>query len=715
MKVILAEKPSVARDIARIVGATQRKNGWLEGRGYQVTWAFGHLVNIAEPAVMCKDWGGQWNFAQLPMIPSSFQLTVNPNSSNQFDIISQLFKGCEEIINATDAGREGELIFRWIYRHSGCQKKFRRLWISDLTDESIRKGLSTLHEGHDFDHLGESAQCRAFADWMVGLNATRAYSIRNNQLYTVGRVQTPTLALIVNRQELINGFKKIYYYELYARTRNIAFRWEDKNGYKLERKEKAEKLKATLDGKPGEIVDIKKLKKSTKPPPLYDLTLLQKECHEKFLYTAKETLDFAQVLYERDKLITYPRTESRHLSEKMRPELPRILRNAPDELKPFAQKSLQRLESGHTPGKNYLDDKKLTDHHAIIPTNKKCQGHLDTNIKNVYFLIQKRFISIFHPDFVEDVTVITMNIDKECFKFKGAIPVEPGWKSIYIYQNTFQKKEQNLDKPLENGEKQDDGLAQNPIRQEMLHMINAKFEKGQTTTIDSLEIKEKETLPPKPFTDGTLLNAMRYVGRQVDDESLSAQLKDQGLGTQSTRAAIIERLIKSKYIFRKGKNLIPTEKGVHLINMVVTDLKSPEMTAQWEKKFSEIQDGTLKDSVFMREIQSFTEKIIPVIKESRPCNGLYSQKESFGICPKCRKGQIYEGKKAYYCSRYKEGCQFVLWRTMASKEITPTQVKKILKDGRSALIKGFKSKTGRTFQAMIELDSEYKTKFCFDT
>jgi len=694
MKVIIAEKPSVGRDIARVLGANQKRDGWLEGNGYQVTWAFGHLVSIAEPSVMCKAWGGKWKFSQLPMIPPTFQLTTNQSGNKQFNVIGKLFNNCEEIINATDAGREGELIFRWIYRHSKCDKPFNRLWISDLTDASIQAGMNALYKGEDFDHLGQSAQCRAFADWIVGLNATRAYSIKNGQLYTVGRVQTPTLALIVNRQKIIEGFEKCYYYELYAKTKNVAFRWEDKNGYKIEAKNKAQSLKSSLEGKPGEIVNVKKTKKKTSSPPLYDLTLLQKECNEKFGYTAQQTLEYAQALYEKQKLISYPRTESRHLSEQIRPELPFILKSAPDHLRGLAKKSFDRIQSGHKLGKNYINDKKLTDHHAIIPTKKKLEGRLDVNLENVYMLVQRRFISIFYPDFVEDVTEITMHIEREVFKCKGARSAEIGWREVYQKPVT-DKTKSDLDQPL--------------VRQEVADMLEAQFKKGQVLSIDTLEIQEKETSPPKPFTDGTLLNAMRYIGRQVDDDTLAAHLKDQGLGTQATRATIIERLIKSKYILRKGKALMATNKAIQLIDTVNPDLKSAEMTAQWEHKLTKIQDGDLHDADFMKEIKSFTEDVILAIKNSNaPGNTI-----NFGTCPMCKKGQVYEGKKSYYCSRYREGCQFVLWATIASKKLDPVQVQKLIKDGKSDFIKDFTSKKGHPFSAMVEFDEDFKTRFCF--
>jgi len=711
MKVILAEKPSVARDIARVLLANQKKDGWLEGNGYQVTWAYGHLVTIAEPSVMCKQWGGRWAFSQLPMIPPTFQLTTSPSGNKQFQVIAKLFNNCEEIINATDAGREGELIFRWIYKYSECQKPFKRLWISDLTDASIQAGLDSLYAGQDFDHLGQSAQCRAFADWIVGLNATRAYTISNGQLCTVGRVQTPTLALIVNRQKIIDGFEKCYYYELYAKTKNVLFRWEDKDGYKIEKKDTAEDLKKSLEGKDGKIVKIKQSKRKTSPPSLYDLTLLQKECNEKFGYTAKQTLEYAQALYEKQKLISYPRTESRHLSENIRPELPSILRSAPDNLKHLAVKSIKHLELGYNLGKNYINDKKLTDHHAIIPTKKKLQGRLDANLENIYMLIQKRFIAIFYPDFVEDVTEITMHIEQEVFMFKGARPAVIGWRNIY--QKAVVDNAESSGQAEGEFKKKNSALGRYPVRSEVIDMLNAQFTQGQILSIDALEVQEKETSPPKAFTDGTLLNAMRYIGKQVDDDTLAAHLKDQGLGTQATRATIIERLVKSGYIVRKKKALIPTSKGIQLIDVVVSDLKSPEMTAQWEQKLTKIKDGNLSENDFMEEIKSFAERVISEIKNNDSLRGAVGGKVNFGRCPQCKQGQIYEGKKSYYCSRYREDCQFVLWSTIASKKLDPNQVKKIIKEGHSDLIEGFISKKKQSFNAMVELDKEFKTKFRF--
>ncbi len=694
MKVIIAEKPSVARDIARVVGANQRREGWLEGQGYQVTWAFGHLVTIAEPAVMSADWGGKWDFAQLPMIPAEFQLAPIDSGRKQFDIISRLFKDCDEIINATDAGREGELIFRWIYRYSKCDKPFKRLWISDLTDASIRQGLDKLTDGHEFDELGYSAQCRAYADWMVGLNATRAYSVRHGQLYTVGRVQTPTLALIVERHKLIQGFEKFYYYEVHAHARDVDFRWENKNGYKIETKSTAEKLKKKCEGQPGKITQIKRKKRKTGPSSLYDLTLLQKECNEKFGYTAKTTLQYAQALYEKHKLITYPRTESRHLSESMRDELPRVLQSAPTHLQPFAREAVERLKGGYKLGKAYINDKKLTDHHAIIPTSKPLKEQLDVNLMNVYDLIQRRFIAVFLTDYIEGVTDISLKINHETFVFKGSQPLELGWRRLYIKDFKFDQEP----------------LSQYPLRPEVKKMIAANFKVDEEIEISAVNVEEKETSPPKPYNDGTLLNAMRYIGRQVDDDSLAAQLKDQGLGTQATRAAVIERLIKSKYIYRKGKSIFPTEKGIQLIDVVVSDLKTPELTAQWEIKLSDIQEGRIRQEQFMTEIADFTRSFIPLIKNSRMSSG----REHYGKCPKCKDGVIYEGRKNFYCSEYRNGCDFVIWSTMASKRLPYEAIKQLIQDGKTDWVKGFTSKAGKPFDAKVRFDAQFKTQFTFE-
>lgn len=694
MKVVIAEKPSVARDIARVVGAAQKKDGWLEGNGYQVTWAYGHLITIAEPALMHESWGGKWNFKQLPMIPEQFKLTTVDNTQKQFNVIARLFDACDEIINATDAGREGELIFRWIYRHSKCDKPFKRLWISDLTDESIKEGLAKLIDGKEFDLLGHSAQCRSFADWMVGLNATRAYTIKCGELFTVGRVQTPTLALIVERYQLIQGFEKFYYYGLNAVAQNVTFRWKNKDGYKIEHKKEAEAIKKKCDGREGTIKDVKKSKRKVSAPSLYDLTLLQKECNEKFGYTAQKTLEYAQSLYETHKLITYPRTESRHLSEKMRKDLPYILKAAPETLRPFAKEAFLRLQNGLKLGKSYINDKKLTDHHAIIPTKKALQGSLNKDLNNVYALIQKRFIAIFLEEFAEDVRHITLVIEKENFEYRGSLVTDVGWRRIYM-------KNIKADVPL---------VEQYPQRDDVKVMMNAGFKKGQRVEIENVTLEEKEGAPPKLFTDGTLLNAMRYIGRQVDDGSIAAQLKDQGLGTQATRASIIERIIKSKYVYRKGKNLIPTEKGIRLINMVVEDLKSPNLTAEWEQKLSDIQEGRIDRSEFMKNIETFTRQFIPEISERY----INLSKETFGACPQCKKGQMYEGRKSFYCSRYKLGCDFVLWSNIARKKLTHDEARALFKVGKTPLIKGFKSKADKPFSAIVELDREFKTRFRFD-
>ncbi|MDP8213375.1 MAG: DNA topoisomerase, partial [Candidatus Zapsychrus exili] len=441
------------------------------------------------------------------------------------------------------------------------------------------------------------------------------------------------------------------------------------------------------------------------------LTLLQKECNEKFGYTANQTLEYAQDLYEKQKLISYPRTESRHLSENIRPELPSILHSAPDNLKHMAAKSIKHLELGYKLGKNYINDKKLTDHHAIIPTKKKLQGRLDKNLENIYMLIQKRFIAIFYPDFVEDVTEITMHIEQEVFMSKGARPAVIGWRNIY--QKAVVDNAEGLGQALDANSKKISALDRYPVRPEVIDMLSAEFTKGQILPIDALEVQEKETSPPKAFTDGTLLNAMRYIGKQVDDDTLAAHLKDQGLGTQATRATIIERLVKSNYIVRKKKALIPTDKGIQLIDVVVPDLKSPEMTAQWEQKLTEIKDGNLSENDFMGEIKSFAKGVISEIKNNHSLKGSVGGKMNFGTCPQCKQGQIYEGKKSYYCSRYKEGCQFILWSIIASKKLDSNQVKKIIKEGHSDLIEGFTSKKKQPFNAVVELDKEFKTRFVF--
>jgi DNA topoisomerase-3 len=702
--VIVAEKPSVARDIARVVGARRRGEGFVEGSGYVVTWALGHLVHFAEPDDYGPPWSECWAFSQLPIIPEHWKLKTERSTSAQFRVVKRLLNNpaTDQIICATDAGREGEHIFRLIYEYAGCTKSVQRLWVSSLTDQAIHRGLRQLQPAAAFDGLARAARTRAQADWLVGMNLTRAYTVHNNALCTIGRVQTPTLAMIVKRDRAIANFTKSYFYELVARLEEgFTTKYSRDGQTRIEAKEEAERLHRQLSPhRSGTATRIEKNIVNHRPPSLYDLTTLQRDANRRFGLTAAQVLDAAQTLYETHKLISYPRTESRHISEDMLNQLPGILETVEH---PQAVQARERLRQGHRLSKAYVDRTKLTDHHAILPTGQTPSPTLSPQLRHIYDLVLTRFVAMFLPDQVVEETTVTLDIGGATFIAKGSVELEAGWKVVESRQNENEAEGRQVIPPLT---------------------------RGQTVHVASLEVVEKETQPPRRYTDATLLSVMKHAGRDIEDDALAEAMKATGLGTPATRAEIIERLIRTGYVRRERKTLLSTEKGQALIDLVAAPLKSPELTAEWEQQLREVEDGTYSADTFYQSITTFIRELVPQVAggpalspmQAAPTNqrqlgqkvSTKSRQDSLGTCPMCGQGTIMEHAKAFGCSRYREGCRFTIWKVIAKKKLTGNQVAALLSQGHTKKLKGFTSKAGKKFAARLVLGEDCKMSFDFE-
>ena len=586
---VIAEKPSVGRDIARVLKCNQKGDGFLYSDEYVISWAIGHLATLKEP----EDYDPalkKWRMKDLPILPLEMGLKALPKTSKQLNLLKKMLtsKEISQIICATDSGREGELIFRYIYQWAKCNKPVKRLWISSLTDAAITDGLAKMKDGTEYDNLFASARCRAEADWLVGMNATRAFTLKYNDLLPMGRVQTPTLAILVNRHHEITAFVPENYWEVEA-----LFTTQPDGTYKgmyinadnetrIKTEEEAKALAEKVLAKQGIVESIETEEKRQLPPQLFDLTELQRECNRKLGLSAQKTLTIAQSLYEKHKLITYPRTDSRYLSQDIVPKLKPTLEALPE---PYAEHAAKVLALPKLPTTSRIvNDKKVTDHHAIIPTgSKKPLTGLTADEKNVYDRILRNFISVFFDAYVYDVTTVITRVEGETFQSKGKIDRKLGWKQVYSHEKEAPATDEEPLPPLTQGE-------------------------AVTTT--EANVLHKKTQPPKPYTEATLLSAMEHAGRFVDDEELKEALKASGLGTPATRAAMIEKLISSGYIERKKKSLIPTEKGIRLISIVPPEMKQPETTGKWEKGLTRIAGGELDDKKFMDSIKRYVTYLV---------------------------------------------------------------------------------------------------------
>lgn len=659
---IVAEKPSVGKDIAKVLKCNKKGDGCLIGNDYIVSWAIGHLIELCDPEEYDIKYK-KWKIDTLPIIPEKIKLKPIKNTISQFNILKQLMNSNDiaSLICATDSGREGELIFRYIYNEINCKKPFQRLWISSMTDEAIKNGFMNLKDSKEYDNLYLSAKCRSEADWIVGINASRAYTIKYNSLLSIGRVQTPTLGILVQRQKEVNIFVPKDYWEVQAYFEKYNAVWFDieTKDTKIDTAEKAKNIAKKVLNKKGIITSVEKEEKKQPPPLLYDLTELQRDCNRKFGFSAQKALSIAQDLYEKRKLITYPRTDSRYLSDDMPSKIESTLLKI--NIEPYTEYLKYVLGLKQLPlNKRIIDNSKVTDHHAIIPTDTK------PNIKNlkpdeikVYDLIVKRFICVFYPQYIYMITRVITQVENENFISKGTVITQYGWMELYkTEENKNNKKEEQFLPPLNKGEE---------------HIV-----------IDS-KVNAKKTTPPKLYTEASLLSAMENAGRLVEDESIKEQMKDSGLGTPATRASIIERLLKVGYIERKGKTVVPTEKGMKLVEIVPSEIKSPETTGKWEKGLSSISKGTMMPERFMNSISRYVNFIInesininkDIIfpEENRVSNG----KTYIAKCPVCNEGYIMENTKGFYCTKWKSGCKFTIWNSSLERyKINIT--KKIIKE-----------------------------------
>ena len=695
---VIAEKPSVARDIAKVLKANQKGDGCLIGENYVVSWAVGHLVTLAEPEDYDEKYK-KWNFSTLPILPEEMKLKAIQQTRSQLKVLHKWMNSAEidSLICATDSGREGELIFRYIYEITNCKKPFERLWISSMTEEAIKEGFATLKDGREYDLLYTSAKCRSEADWLVGMNATRAYTLRYDALLSIGRVQTPTLALIVNKQKEIDAFVAEDYFEVQADFGGYTGMWIDQEEHtRIEKEETAKAIVQKVSGKQAVITKVEKEEKKTPPPLLYDLTELQRDCNKKFGFSAKKTLDIAQSLYEKRKMITYPRTDSRYLSDDMKGKVHNTLRRL-NELEEY-QSYTQPLSGNISFTKRIIDNSKVTDHHAIIPTDGKLRvDSLMEEEKKVFSLVAARFLAVFYPYYRYETTKVYAMAEQEQFLSKGTVVLEEGWQAVEkaLVPATATKKK-----------KKDEEEQKLPALTE-----------GEQRKIEKAAVQKKKTKPPTPYTESSLLSAMENAGRFVEDEALKEQMKDSGLGTPATRAAIIERLLTVGYIVRKGKNLIPTEKGMKLIEVVPIEMSSPQTTGKWEKGLSSISKGKMTEERFMASIRRYVQFLIQdaasgrradVVFPAEQIRGKKRKNNAFGKCPVCGR-DILENTKSFYCAGWKNGCKFSLWKdslTPYGLTLDGGMVKLLLKSGKTERIPVSLPQTGEKGTAVLILNKE---------
>ncbi|TRX20712.1 DNA topoisomerase 3 [Flavobacterium franklandianum] len=691
MKVCIAEKPSVAREIASVLGANTKHDGYYEGNGYQVTYTFGHLCTLKEPNDYKPHWKS-WDLNNLPMLPEKFETKVVENTGiqKQFKIIKSLFDKADLVINCGDAGQEGELIQRWVMNEAQYKGEVKRLWISSLTTEAIKEGFENLKPSANYDNLYYAGFSRAIGDWLLGMNATRLYTVKHGgykQVLSIGRVQTPTLAMVVDRFKEIENFKPQPYWELQTLYRETLFNYEEGRFLK---KEDGELLANKVKESEFEIVSVEKKNGNEFAPKLFDLTGLQVYCNTKFGFTADETLKIVQTLYEQ-KVVTYPRVDTTFLPNDIYPKVAGILQK----LTNYAALTQPLLEKKIKKSTKVFNDKKVTDHHAIIPTG--IQANLQYNQQQVYDIITRRFIAVFYDDCLVANTTVMGKAAEVLFKTTGKVILKKGFRVVFEDSNTKEKEADILPSFIV-GEK-------GPHQPSFL---------------------EKETKPPNQFTEATLLRAMETAGKQVDDEDLRELMKENGIGRPSTRANIIETLFRRQYIVRNKKQVLPTPTGIQLIDTIQNDLvKSAELTGSWEKQLKDIEKGTFTAGAFIKNMKQMVETLVYEVRsETRRANishagsvqkleAVVEKKKAAGIlaelCPKCKKATLIKGKSAYGCSDYKAGCDFKLPYTFGDKKISENQYLRLLQKGSTVNLKDFKTEAGIA-EGLLRFDENFDLK-----
>ncbi len=743
----------MGRNIAAVIEPkAQNRRSYLEGDKYIITWAIGHLIGLAEPDLYDEKYK-KWRFGDLPIIPDAFKLLPNPRTKDQLQVIKELAERCEALVNACDAGREGQHIFSLIVRHLGLKQPVKRLWISDLTAETIRKGFDELKDNEEYLNLTRAARARSEADWLIGMNGSRAFTTKHNELLSVGRVQTPVLALIYDRQKQIEAFDSLKFYDITGTFAQAATNYRGIwQGERITDKAKADAIAAKVKGKTAAIASYEVKDTKEYPFKLYDLTLLQREANGKFGFSAKKTLDTAQALYEKHKVISYPRTNSNYVNEQNIPEMHRILdsmRGSPD-YGDFVAGANKRFV--HIGNKAVCNPAKVEDHHAIMPTMKKPQG-LSPDEKKLYDLIVKRFLSHFYPAAEYKVHTVLTEVERESFKTTVKQLLSLGWKIIYAGD-----QEKKSPKDGAKSKDKEDGPA---APEDEAEETDAPFEldRAKPAHCADVEVKEKETQPPKHYTEGTLLKAMESAGKQIEDDELRDAMKDSGLGTPATRAATIERLKQVGYIDMQGKRIVLTQKGRIAVELIrgagVELLTSPEMTGQWERRLNEISRGQASADTFMENVKKFTRLIIAKVGGQRPAmknafaaaepmagskggnrtasrsgkaEGGASKRTSRasnatksagsatatatppaapGVVCACPRpgcgGNLFMGRKGYGCSHYRSGCGFVIWKESLGRTLTDAMVKSLAEKGKTGKLK-FGGKDGEEpFEARIVL------------
>ena len=672
MQLIICEKPSVGMTIASALGIETKKDGYMESEDFLVSWCIGHLAELSQPSCYGSEYE-KWSLETLPILPETWQLTISKDKEKQFNILKKLLfrNDVTEVINACDAGREGELIFRFVMEKADCKKPIKRLWISSMEESAIQKGFENLKDGKDYDSLYRSALCRAKADWLVGINATRLFSILYNHTLNVGRVQSPTLKMLVDRSEAIMSFKKEKYYHV-----RLALGDAEAVSEKFSDKEKVEKVATSCKGKIALCTSLTSEKKEALPPKLFDLTALQKEANRIFGYTAKQTLDLAQSLYEK-KLLTYPRTDSNYLTDDMKETAEAVIHTL---LSKFSFMQSVKLIPEVT---GLLNSKKVSDHHAVIPTmelEKMELSMLPESERNILFLAGARLLMACGTSHIYETVTAIFTCENHAFTAKGKTVLSSGWKEIerFFLMNLKEKQEKENEKEL-------------PV-----------FCEGESFDSFMIKVTEHDTLPPKAYTESTLLSSMERAGNKETTENAERK----GLGTPATRASIIEKIIKAGFVIRKGKQLIPTKDGINLISVLPETLTSPLLTAEWENELSRIAKGETDADSFMEKIEALTKELVENADAEKAKAELFKQEKTvIGLCPRC-KSPVYEGKKNYYCSN--RDCRFSMWkndRFFEDRKITftPKIASILLKDKKVKVKNIYSHKTDKTYDGNVVL------------